>query len=238
MGEPVLTSPALPPYALLPFNQAMGSLKAHRSDIFEVIGTRLPDPTTVRPEKYRSLSASVLLSDVSLYQRTTGDGLPRVMIVGDSQALSLGYGLDRWSAANQRALVWNHGIEGCGVGVEGETRTFGSTVGPRSRCRAVNAWPGQLKAFKPDVVIVLSSLTDIQDRKLPGSSKFSSIGDPTFDSFLTKGVRAHRRHAVVDRRPGRVDDGAVHRVEDGGRTANTNELARRTQLGDPAEGVP
>ena len=84
-------------------------------------------------------------------------------------------------------LVWNHGIEGCGVGVEGETRTFGSQKSGLDRCRqAVEAWPKQLAEFKPAVVIVLSSLTDIQDRKLPGASDFSSIGDPAFDSFLTK----------------------------------------------------
>jgi hypothetical protein len=88
---------------------------------------------------------------------------------------------------HKRALVWNHGIEGCGVAVDGETRTFGSTSSGIARCRAaVSAWPSQLKAFQPDVVVVLSSLTDIQDRKLPNASKFSTIGDPAFDAFLVK----------------------------------------------------
>jgi len=81
--------------------------------------------------------------------------------------------------------VWNHGIEGCGVAVDGDTRAFGSTSSGIERCRtAVRAWPSQLKAFRPAVVVVLSSLTDIQDRKLPGATKFSSIGDPAFDTHL------------------------------------------------------
>jgi hypothetical protein len=107
------------------------------------------------------------------------------MVVGDSQALSLGFGLEKWSAEHARAVVWNHGINGCGVAVEGEKRTFGLANTELERCdAAVRAWPKQLRAFDPDVVIVLSSLNDIQDRRLPGASDFTSIGDPEFDALL------------------------------------------------------
>jgi peptidoglycan/LPS O-acetylase OafA/YrhL len=168
-----------------PFYQAMARLKAQRNDVKEVIGGRLPDPTKVDPDRYAERSASVLLDDSSLYQREAGHSLPRVLVVGDSQALSLGYGLDRWSAEQKRALVWNHGIEGCGVVVGGETRSFGASNSGMERCRAAaRAWPANLKSFRPDVVIVLSSVTDVQDRRLPGATKFSSIGDPDFDAFL------------------------------------------------------
>ncbi len=173
--------------SLQPFNQAMARLKAQRTDLFDVIGGRLPDPTKVSHSVYVAKSASVLLSDASLYQRADGSKLAKVLIVGDSQALSLGYGLDHWTAQHQRALVWDHGVEGCGVAVDGDTRSFGSTASGVQRCRdAVNAWPSQLAAFRPKVVVVLSSLTDIQERKLPGQSKYSSIGDPAFDAFLVK----------------------------------------------------
>ena len=170
-----------------PFNQAMARLKAQRTDLLEVIGTRLPDPATVSHEEYLSRSASVLLGDASLYQRTGDHGLPRVMVVGDSQALSLGYGLDRWAALHKRAVVWNHGIEGCGVAVGGERPTFGSAGSGIERCRAaVREWPRQLEAFDPDVVVVLSSLFDIQDRRLSGASDFTSIGNPEFDASLLR----------------------------------------------------
>jgi hypothetical protein len=95
--------------------------------------------------------------------------------------------LDQWTAEHKRALVWNHGVEGCGVAVDGDTRSFGSTDSGIQRCRdAVNAWPSQLASFHPKVVVVLSSLTDIQDRKLPGASNYSSIGEPAFDAYLVK----------------------------------------------------
>jgi peptidoglycan/LPS O-acetylase OafA/YrhL len=171
--------------SLNPFNQAMALLRAQRSDLVEVEGGQLPDPATVSPEDYASRSASVLVDDASLHRRATGDALPRVMVVGDSQALSLGFGLDQWTAKHKRAVVWNHGINGCGVAVEGEKRTFGLATTELERCHAaVRAWPKQLEAFDPDVVIVLSSLNDIQDRRLPGASDFTSIGDRRFDTLL------------------------------------------------------
>ncbi len=171
----------------LPFVQAMARLKAARSNLYSVIGTELPDPTAVSPQQYASQSAAVLLSDASLYRRAKDSTLPRVMIVGDSQALTLGYGLDQWAQRNKRALVWNHGIEGCGLATEGDVTSFGSTGSGADQCReAVASWPSQIKAFKPKVVVALSSLADLEDRKLPGSSKVSSIGDPDLDAFLVK----------------------------------------------------
>jgi peptidoglycan/LPS O-acetylase OafA/YrhL len=156
-----------------PFNQAMGRLVAERTDMRRVVGGHLPDPATVSPEQYVARSASALLEDASLYQRAGGHAKPRVLIVGDSQAISLGYGLDRWTAEHDRALVWNHGVEGCGVTSAGE------------RCAdARRVWPEQLREFRPDVVIVVSSLTDIQPRTINGESQ--SLGDPEYNDSLVK----------------------------------------------------
>jgi peptidoglycan/LPS O-acetylase OafA/YrhL len=171
--------------AVNPFDEAMTQLIAERTDMHEVIGGGLPDPALVTKQQYVAQSDQVLLENASLYQREDGHSEARVFIVGDSQALSLGYGLDRWTAQNGRALVWNHGVEGCGVVTAGQTQGFGGTNPNDNRCQdAANAWPSQLKAFRPDVVIVFSSLTDIQPRKLPGAARLSSIGSADFDAFL------------------------------------------------------
>ncbi len=170
----------------LPFNQAMARLEAKRGDIYRGVGNNYLDPTQLGAAEYDEKSAQALLTDASLYQRRAGTGLPRVMVVGDSQSLSLGYGLDRWADDGRHALVWNRGIEACGVAVDGTVREFGgAATSSTQRCRDVlSAWPGQLEAFKPDMVVVFSSLVDIQDRKLPGESRYRSIGDPKFDRFL------------------------------------------------------
>ncbi len=167
-----------------PFNQAMLRLKSQRSDIQQIVG--LPDPATLSPAVFQSRSATMLLSNIQLYKRVDPNSkLPRVMIVGDSQALSLGYGLDQWASDTERAVVWNRGIEGCGVVGVGHPQSFGSSDSGDQQCRAaIDAWPSQVKAFKPDLVIVLSSLADTQNRRLPGSSTFESMSTPGFDSFL------------------------------------------------------
>ncbi len=171
--------------ATLPFYQAMATLKAQRTDLFTVIGTELPDPATVSHEQFVSRSASVLLSDAALYERRQGGNLSRVLFVGDSQSLTLGYGFDRWAAQKKSAIVWNRAVEGCGVVADGDIRSFGSATTSTTPCRdAVSEFPHDVTTFKPDVVVVLSSLADIQDRRPPGSSKFVSMGTPTFDDFL------------------------------------------------------
>ncbi len=166
-----------------PLFQALLRLQASRTDVFSVIG--LPDKATVSPAQFVSRSTATLLASADLYRRVPDRGEPRVMVVGDSQALSLGYGLDQWATQNKRALIWNHGIEGCGLVVDGEVSVFGSTGSSPRQCRdAVQAWPDQIKTFKPSAVVVLASLSDLQPRRVPGTSKFASIGDPKFDAFL------------------------------------------------------
>ena len=132
--------------SLLPFNQAMERLETERTDLFKVLGTGLPDPATVTPDEYSSSVASAVLTDASLYQRATDGGLTRVMIIGDSQSLSLGYGLERWAAENERALVWNRGLEACGVAVDGELPTFGASGSVLDRCRETRLRRGQSRS--------------------------------------------------------------------------------------------
>lgn len=168
-----------------PFDRGMSRLQATRTDIVRATANSYLDPAQLGPDEYAARSVAALLSEVTLHRRAADAGLSRVMVVGDSQSLSLGYGLERWAADQRRALVWNRGNEGCGVAVDGDVRGFGSTDSGAARCRAaIRSWPKQLRSFRPDVVIVLSSLTDIQDRKIPGESRLRAFGDATFDRYL------------------------------------------------------
>ena len=165
----------------------MTELRSTRTDLYRVVGTQMPDPATVSRSQYLAQSAKALLDDASLYQRRARAACPRIMVVGDSQSESLGYGLERWTAEHHRALVWNRGAEGCGVVVAGEIHTFGSSGSGLQRCRAASdAWTPDLRSFDPDAVVVLTSITDVQDRKIPGSDTFGSIGQPGFDRFLVR----------------------------------------------------
>ena len=45
-------------------------------------------------------------------------------------------------------------------------------------------WTDRVATFQPDVVVVLSSLWDLNDRKIDGWDDFEAIGSPVFDEFL------------------------------------------------------
>ena len=170
-----------------PFHQAMLRLQAERSDVDGM--SELPSTPGLAPEAYAQQAATTMLADAERHRRRVLADLPKVLVVGDSQALSLGYGLDRWAAEHRRAIVWNRAVEGCGVATDGELPTFG--IGDqRARCRAaVRAWPHLLARIRPDLVVVLSSIADTQDRKLPGAQRFTSFGDPALDNFLLREYR-------------------------------------------------
>ncbi len=168
-----------------PFAVAMGQLEQARVDLHHVLGGRLPVRSESVEDDYVERAAATLIADASLYQRTDRGHLPRVMILGDSQARSLGYGLERWAATTGRALVWNAATEGCGLADEG---VVVGSVGARpiaERCRsATGSWEDQVDAFRPDVVIALTSVWDLQDRQLPTWDEARAPGDPAFDGYL------------------------------------------------------
>ncbi len=169
-----------------PFHVAMATIEPERSDLRHVIGTRMPDPAAVSDRAFRDTSAAVLLSDAALYQRQDDSNLPRVMVIGDSQARSVGYGLERWGASTGKAVVWNIASEGCGLTADGQVHdASGRAVDSSEICRnALNAWKDRVVTFQPDVVVVLSSIWDLNDRKIDGWDDFEAIGSPVFDEFL------------------------------------------------------
>jgi hypothetical protein len=170
-----------------PFHVAMGVLESQRTDLRHVLGGRLPEGDVVPREEFVQDSASALLTDAALYQRTDDRSGTKVMIVGDSQARSLGYGLERWGAQEGDVLVWNVATEGCGIADDG-TVEKGTQASPISgECaEAIAAFPGQVAEFDPDIVVVLTSLWDLEPRRLDGWSSFLEPGDPDFDEYLVE----------------------------------------------------
>jgi peptidoglycan/LPS O-acetylase OafA/YrhL len=167
-----------------PLPQAMTKLESERDDLRHMPGTRLPDPATVTAEEYLDQAAAAVLADASLYQRADRDRLPRILVVGDSQARSLGFGLERWTAANDRAVVWNVATEGCGLLLDGTVDGFGGSGPIDDQCRESRAsWKSRVEAFDPDVTIVLTSVWDLGERTLAGWDEPATIGDPRFDAY-------------------------------------------------------
>ncbi len=117
-------------------------------------------------------------------------GSPRVLVVGDSQAVALANGLDAWAADGHRARVYDLAAEGCGLVVQGRLRNLGVFSTDLRHCRAVaRRRQRALHRIRPDVVVVLSSITDVEDRQVPGATDFATVGDPAVDAFLARQYR-------------------------------------------------
>jgi peptidoglycan/LPS O-acetylase OafA/YrhL len=118
-----------------------------------------------------------------------GDTAPprpaRVMVVGDSVSWFLGDGIERWAKDDGSVVAWNTGTFGCGIARGGELLLSTGPAAPEARCDDWRArWGRPLAEFDPDVVVVLTGLWDLADRRLPGSEEFHHVGEPAGDAYL------------------------------------------------------
>lgn len=100
-------------------------------------------------------------------------------------------------------MVWSAGTGGCGLADDGEVVDSGRKRPVEARCRAVQ--PGfeqQVADFDPDVVIVLSTIYDLQQRRLDGWDDFRVPGDPGFDEYLA--AEYARVYDILSARDARV----------------------------------
>ncbi len=120
----------------------------------------------------------------------------RVMVVGDSVALTLGRGIERWGA-HAGVYVLNGGALGCtlvdGVEVRGY---WGVLDRPADSCNTHETWPKTLAAFRPDVVVVLFGAWDVYDVSLDHGRTWLSPGQPEWNRYY-RGVVAETRRRLA-----------------------------------------
>ncbi len=121
------------------------------------------------------------------------EGLPKVLVVGDSVSFSMGRGLERWAADTGSAVVWNTAAKGCGILDEGkvgaELGRQEDLLGP-GHCELVRkGWIRHVAEFDPDLVIMLSTGWDLRDRQLSDWPEALSPGDDKFDDYLLREYR-------------------------------------------------
>lgn len=112
--------------------------------------------------------------------------VPRVAYFGDSTAVRLSVGTGYWMDRNGTAR-YRLGVPelGCGVARSGVYRVALQERRRPKHCKDRNtAWPRAIRELRPDIAVVLTSLWDIADRKLPGDETWRHIGDPVIDDFL------------------------------------------------------
>lgn len=111
--------------------------------------------------------------------------VPTMAPFGDSTVLGVGMALARW-AMDTRRLTGTRGDfrVGCGIPRFDAIRTTG--VKPDDpECRD---WPGRwaerIRTDSPDIALVMSAVWSVPDARLPGSDRWSAIGDPRTDDFI------------------------------------------------------
>ncbi len=110
--------------------------------------------------------------------------LPRVMIVGDSVALSLGWGFEK-EGDTLGLSIWNRAGMGCGfIDTDKELSETGEWVTENvdtcKRWRQVN-WVSDVQAFDPDVVVMLFGPWDATDVFVDG--KILEVGSSEWHDY-------------------------------------------------------
>lgn len=185
-GAPLVWSPSGNdtlglPY-VLPVGRAMRAVELGRTDVRRLV-LRMPATSDHASDEYLDEATRTLVFDAFLYQRTDRENTTRMLVIGDSQARSIGYGLEIWGAERGDVHVWNIATEGCGLIDEGEIELPPTPI-PEQCLQAVAALPGQVESFDPDIVVVLTSGRDIQVRTHASWDGVRTIGDPAVDAFL------------------------------------------------------
>ncbi len=164
--------------------------------------------------------------------------VPRIAWYGDSTALLAAMGFGDWGFRNGRAVpVEGEPILGCGVSRFTSIKAV-ETFSPTAFCRSwPERWGARLDATRPDVAVLMSSVWELADARMPDSSAYTALGDPATDAFVKNeflqavdvlASRGAMVQLVTAPTPGswaadgKVD--AVRRQIDPERTARFNEI--------------
>lgn len=147
----------------------------------------LPAPDKTRIVAMSASKEAVIpTTEVAAPNETAPPPPVRVMIVGDSFALSVGLGLEHWAQTSGQIGTLNTGLVGCGFGRGGMNRGIGLEREWPDECKARETMLQQkMTEFRPDVVLCAGGMWDVTDRKLDGATTWTHIGEPAYDAYLT-----------------------------------------------------
>ncbi|MGF7238356.1 MAG: acyltransferase family protein, partial [Frankia sp.] len=108
----------------------------------------------------------------------------RVLLVGDSVALTFGANLPPAKTRPLGVDLIDKGIEGCGIVGNLAGRSQGVVGEPRAECLPwVAGYRADVAATDPDVAALLVGRWEVTDRKLDGM--WTSVGQPAYDAYLS-----------------------------------------------------
>jgi peptidoglycan/LPS O-acetylase OafA/YrhL len=143
-----------------------------------VVGTQLPPPRRVTGVAARTASGFPVSP-----RKLRPPGQPaRVLVVGDSIALTLAQQLER-PARRAGIAMTNKGVLGCGVVRGGPFRYFGKQQNIPPNCEAwPRLWADHIGRFDPDVVLAVVGRWEVMDRVHNGA--WTHLGEAAFDQYV------------------------------------------------------
>jgi peptidoglycan/LPS O-acetylase OafA/YrhL len=151
----------------------------------QVVPWRAPPVTEVTAGAPASAAPESTAPDSASPASTGGAAVganARVLVLGDSVALTLGYGLEQ-VADEQGMDVTDRGILGCGLLTAGTYRYVGEVHTTPPECAATRArWRTDVDTSHPDVVLLLVGRWEVMDRLEDG--RWVHVGDPAYDERL------------------------------------------------------
>jgi peptidoglycan/LPS O-acetylase OafA/YrhL len=107
-----------------------------------------------------------------------------VLVVGDSVAFNIGYGLSEWADGNREIRVQSAGQLGCPIARGGQYRFLRDLESFGPDCDWAQLFPDWVATTDPEVAVLTSGIWEVVDRRLPGDDRFRNIGDPVVDRYL------------------------------------------------------
>ena len=154
-------------------------------------------PTTTAPTTVPTSQSSSTAVETTLPVATTTTILAtpsrpvRILVVGDSTAEATGAGLVQWAAANpQYAQVTVYAGLGCGLVLGGYLELTGGERDTTAVCGhyVQDLIPAKVAELQPDVVVVMSTVWDVLDRRLSHDGPLLSPTDPAVEEAITESL--------------------------------------------------
>lgn len=144
-------------------------------------------PSVGRADPTAAVAAVAPLPPAPPYiaRRTVPPGrAPKILVVGDSVAYNIGFGLATWAKANGGARVHSAGQLGCPIARGGQFRFLLDIDTFEDRCDWAKMFPDWVNSTDPEVVVLASGIWEVVDRRLPGDDRFRHVGEPIVDRYL------------------------------------------------------
>ena len=109
-----------------------------------------------------------------------------VLVVGDSVAFNIGFGLTAWAKGGAEARVQSAGQLGCPIARGGQYRFLRDINAFEPRCEWADMFPRFISERDPAVVVLTSGIWEVVDRRLAGDDRFRHIGQPEIDRYILR----------------------------------------------------